>query len=124
VSLASLPSDGCKSNSPFPSGLSALGFLLVWLFVPATDYVSYTYLLSPPSAASAVRPELIAGKQAMTLEDMSAKFNSSLRKHGQKKLGALKLGMSGKESPGAVSGAEDGTADETVDGAEENGTSD
>ena len=71
-----------------------------------------------------MRPELIAGKQAMTLEDMSAKFNSSLRKHGQKKLGALKLGMSGKESPGAVSGAEDGTADETVDGAEENGTSD
>jgi len=71
-----------------------------------------------------VRPELIAGKQAMTLEDMSAKFNSSLRKHGKKKLRVLNLSKSGKESPGAVNGTEDGTADETADGAEENRTSD
>ncbi|KAH8587427.1 major facilitator superfamily domain-containing protein [Bisporella sp. PMI_857] len=75
------------------TGLSALGFLLVWLFVPATDY-------------------------AMSLEDMSAKFKSSLKDHGKEKLAALKPGMKkSKVSPSEVNGAEDRTEDETVDKA-------
>ncbi|KAH0547679.1 hypothetical protein FGG08_000168 [Glutinoglossum americanum] len=43
------------------TALSFVGFLLVWLFVPTTDY-------------------------AISLEDMSAKFNSSLIEYGKKNL--------------------------------------
>lgn len=49
------------------TGLSFLGFLLVWLFVPATDY-------------------------EVSLEDMNAKFKASLMGHGKEKLLELKLG--------------------------------
>ncbi|KAE9378467.1 MFS general substrate transporter [Stipitochalara longipes BDJ] len=73
------------------TGLSTLGFLLVWLFVPATDH-------------------------AISLEDMSAKFKSSLRHHGKEKLAALKPDKKrGKAARGAVNGTEDGTADKTPD---------
>jgi hypothetical protein len=65
----------------------------------------------------------------MSLEDMSAKFNASLTRHGKEKLAELKLhAKKGRAaasqtasgvSPGAVDGTEeDGTADRTADGTE------
>jgi hypothetical protein len=62
-----------------------------------------------------MEPELTAGKQAITLEDMSAKFDASLVDHGKEKLAKLKLRVSGPtaEPPDAVGEMQeaDGTAE-------------
>jgi len=65
-----------------------------------------------------VKPELTTGKQAMSLEDMSAKFNYSLTRHGRDKVAKLKLGAK-KGRPAAsqgTNGAQHDTVDETADG--------
>ncbi|KAH0555948.1 hypothetical protein GP486_006105 [Trichoglossum hirsutum] len=73
------------------TGFSFLAFLLVWLYVPGTDH-------------------------AVTLEEMSAKFNSSLFGHGNKKLAKLKPGTR-RGTNAAVQGT-NGVPPAAVDGVE------